>query len=194
MSAAETTPRRTAIAQAALEVLAQAGSRGLTHRAVDRQLGLAEGSTSAYFRTRAELLDAAGARLSQLDRDAPPPPALALGRTSPGESAALAATLLEHWLSPTQRTLQLARQELLLEAARRRELRPGLAPSRARLLVLAARLLRNVGCPDPAAHAPGLAALLDGLMVEQLLHPAEAIDPTAIRGHIERFLQACVPS
>ncbi|HEX4108266.1 MAG TPA: TetR family transcriptional regulator, partial [Solirubrobacteraceae bacterium] len=84
-------PRRTAIGQAAVEVLARHGSRGLTHRAVDRELGLAPGSTSAYFRTRAALLGAAAEQLAELDRDDPPAPALALEDQSSPAAAALAA-------------------------------------------------------------------------------------------------------
>lgn len=59
--------RRTAIANAAIAVLAREGARGLTHRAVDDQAELARGSTSFYFRTRGSLLEAAASRLAQLD-------------------------------------------------------------------------------------------------------------------------------
>src|ERR1700755_62750 len=43
--------------RAAVHVVAEQGLRGLTHRAVDRQAGLPEGSCSAYLRTREALLD-----------------------------------------------------------------------------------------------------------------------------------------
>lgn len=48
--------RRTLLADAALDVLADEGMRGLTHRAVDRRAAMPPGTTSAYFRTRAALL------------------------------------------------------------------------------------------------------------------------------------------
>ena len=48
----ELTPRRREILDAAVEVLAEQGLKGLTHRAVDRRAGLSEGSSSAYFRSR----------------------------------------------------------------------------------------------------------------------------------------------
>lgn len=48
--------RREELARAALEVLGEHGSRGFTHRAVDRHLGLPEGTTSAYFRRREDLV------------------------------------------------------------------------------------------------------------------------------------------
>jgi AcrR family transcriptional regulator len=61
------TDRRTVIADAAIATLAREGLRGFTHRAVDRTAGLAEGSTSYYFRTREALMSAALARLAELD-------------------------------------------------------------------------------------------------------------------------------
>jgi len=51
-------PRRRELLDAAVTVAARDGLRGLTHRAVDRQAGLPEGSCSAYLRTRAALQEA----------------------------------------------------------------------------------------------------------------------------------------
>src|SRR5262245_51087519 len=59
--------RRTAIADAAIELLAELGSRGLTHRQVDRRLEIPEGSTGAYYRTRQALLEATAKRVGELD-------------------------------------------------------------------------------------------------------------------------------
>src|SRR5690554_348980 len=61
------TPRRQQLADAALATIAREGSHGLTHRAVDRAAGMAEGTTSYYFRSRLLLLQAAVHRLAQLD-------------------------------------------------------------------------------------------------------------------------------
>ncbi|MER5759959.1 TetR/AcrR family transcriptional regulator, partial [Streptomyces sp. NPDC002082] len=59
--------RRTLIADSAIELVAAAGLRGLTHRAVDGAAGLPAGSTSYYFRTRTALIGACYARLAELD-------------------------------------------------------------------------------------------------------------------------------
>ena len=58
--------RRSDLADAAIETLASAGMRGLTHRAVDRAAGLPEGSASYYFRTRQAMLLAVVERLAEL--------------------------------------------------------------------------------------------------------------------------------
>src|SRR4051812_15692979 len=52
------TRRMELLLEAALHVVAGHGLRGLTHRAVDREAGLPEGSCSAYLRTRRALVTA----------------------------------------------------------------------------------------------------------------------------------------
>ena len=59
--------RRQAIAVAALQILGEQGSRSLTHRAIDKLLGLPEGTTSAYFRRREDLVGAAVRELFRHD-------------------------------------------------------------------------------------------------------------------------------
>ena len=54
----ELSARRRQILDAAVTVLATQGWRGLTHRAIDRAAGLAEGSSSAYYRSRSALQSA----------------------------------------------------------------------------------------------------------------------------------------
>ncbi|GII94004.1 TetR/AcrR family transcriptional regulator [Sinosporangium siamense] len=49
--------RRDHLADAAIAVLAEQGSRGLTHRAVDTAATVPAGTTSRYFRTRDALLN-----------------------------------------------------------------------------------------------------------------------------------------
>ena len=45
--------RRDLICEAALDLAAEGGNHALTHQAIDARLGLARGSTSYYYRTRA---------------------------------------------------------------------------------------------------------------------------------------------
>jgi len=59
--------RRGAIADAAIDILGEQGSRGLTHRAIDKHLGYPEGTTSAYFRRREDLVMAAVKALFDAD-------------------------------------------------------------------------------------------------------------------------------
>jgi DNA-binding transcriptional regulator YbjK len=59
--------RRRELCDAAIELLAQDGARGLTHLRVDRRAGVADGSTSFYFHTRADLLRAVTNRVVSQD-------------------------------------------------------------------------------------------------------------------------------
>lgn len=104
--------RRDRLRDAAIEVLAREGSRGLTHRAVDAAAGLPPGTTKNYFPTRQSLLLAAAERCSELYLQIPRPqisdrPAL----------VAMMSTLLAD-VTGTGRLRLLAFVELRLEAAR----------------------------------------------------------------------------
>jgi DNA-binding transcriptional regulator YbjK len=59
--------RRRELCDAAIQVLAEHGSRGLTHGQVDRGAGVPEGTTSYYYRTRAALLRGVGKRIAEID-------------------------------------------------------------------------------------------------------------------------------
>jgi DNA-binding transcriptional regulator YbjK len=48
-------------------VLAEQGSRGLTHQQVDRTANVPDGTTSYYYRTRAALLRGVGQRVADID-------------------------------------------------------------------------------------------------------------------------------
>ncbi|MEU0118822.1 TetR family transcriptional regulator [Streptomyces bobili] len=168
--------RRDLIADAAISTVADAGLRGLTHRAVDAAAGLPAGSTSYYFRTRGALIGACYLRLAQLsvaDADrweadhGPPDP----------ESAARAlAALLHHWLTAA-RDRQLARFELSLEAARRPELRAALQTAGLAARSRAVSLLAALGAPRPEQAADLLVAWIDGLLYDRLVGALAASRP-----------------
>ena len=52
---------------AAIQLLADDGAKGLSHLKVDRKAGVPDGTTSFYFRTRSALLRAVAERLAELD-------------------------------------------------------------------------------------------------------------------------------
>lgn len=58
--------RRLALIDAAIEVLAREGARGLTFRAVDAQAAVPNGTASNYFSNRDDLLTQAGGRIYEL--------------------------------------------------------------------------------------------------------------------------------
>jgi DNA-binding transcriptional regulator YbjK len=182
--------RRTAMLDAALVVIARAGSRGLTHRAVDRHLGLAGGSTSTYFRTRDALVSATVERMVELEYKAAQ--SVQLTAASHAEAAQLIATMIEFAVSPGNRDRELARFELGLEAARRPPLENAFLGGRNLLATQATRMLREAGCADPERTAPALALFINAIVLDRILHRDRAmIAPGELAQQIERFLDGC---
>jgi AcrR family transcriptional regulator len=186
---AGTPSRRTALLDAAIAVLAEGGSRALTHRAVDRRLELSLGSTANYFATRDALLLAVGERLLELDLATISP--IPEGPSSKSTAADLIADQLVAWLGPEMRRRQIAHLELVLLSSRDPRLRTAVAHARGGFTAAATRVLAASGCRFPAAHALGLVALYDGLYIDQLLYAEDLADPASLRGHVERFLIGC---
>jgi DNA-binding transcriptional regulator YbjK len=112
--------RRRELCDAAIEILGEAGLKGLSHVKVDRRAGVAEGSTSVYFRTRRALVVAVAERLNERSRDG----LLALidatsagdSRVSNATSSSLATRLLSAAKEPFQTQVK-ARYELFLLAS-----------------------------------------------------------------------------
>src|SRR5262249_5393728 len=148
------TNRRTEIADAAIAVLAEEGSRGLTHRAVDRHLGIAEGSTSRYYSTRRALLGAAMARMveAHLEDTAP----VDASDLSEEEAAHHIAAIFEE-VSDYRTERRAARYELMLEASRDEELRDEVRSVRDEHLRQSVRMLRQAGAEDPELGGRALA-------------------------------------
>ncbi|MFC7613352.1 TetR/AcrR family transcriptional regulator [Actinokineospora soli] len=174
--------RREEVTDAAIATLAEAGLRGLTHRAVDRAAGLPEGSSSYYFRTRQALLEATVTRMAELDdvgfvpADLPP--------LHPDALADLVAEVVER-ASTTNRARMLARYELSIEATRRPELRAALTAVGERYREAAARLLAAAGAPEPERQGRVLVAYLDGLVYDQVAGAgARALSRAEVRASI----------
>ncbi|WP_020667856.1 TetR/AcrR family transcriptional regulator [Amycolatopsis nigrescens] len=162
---ARTTDDRIArIGDAAIEVIAEDGMRGLTHRAVDRAAELPAGSTSYYARTRQALLELAIGRIVELDVAAPESPA------EPADLDALAGYLAGflHATITTGKRRMLARYEFALEATRRPELREPYDRGGSLLRARCAELLRTAGSADPERHARLVIAWLDGLIFDSI--------------------------
>ena len=160
---------------AALHVVAEHGLRGLTHRAVDREAGLPEGSCSAYLRTRKALVLAltqyvANSLAEDVEQLAARPAACALGDD---EAIEAVTAFFMRWLD--ERELLLARMELSLEAARDPELAALLAAFRQRLVDAGRRRSwPHAARTHSEALAETLVASFDGVLLG-----ASAVPPTA---------------
>lgn len=108
--------RRRELCDAAIRLLAEDGVKGISHLKVDRRVGVPDGTTSFYFRTRSALLQAVAVRISELDlKD------LTAATRLPGDAAGAPsglATLVMRSATGTRLIRTKARYELALQGAR----------------------------------------------------------------------------
>ncbi|MQS38980.1 TetR/AcrR family transcriptional regulator [Streptomyces katsurahamanus] len=114
--------RRAALVDAAIEVLARDGARGLTFRAVDAEAAVPKGTASNYFANRDDLLNQSGVRIyERLRPDEATLRAMGEGPATREHTALLVREVVRRVTS--FRTGYLALLELRLEATRRPALR-----------------------------------------------------------------------
>lgn len=182
--------RRAALVDAAVEVLAREGARGLTFRAVDAEAGVPPGTASNYFSNRDDLLTQAGARV--YERLQPDEATIARQQTA-GRDRETYAALMRELVGRVAsfRTGYLALLELRLEATRRPELRAVLTER------VRADLAANVayheasGLPGDATAVKLLYLALNWLIVEQLTLPdalSEAERDALVTAAVERIV------
>ncbi|MFI6586779.1 TetR/AcrR family transcriptional regulator [Embleya sp. NPDC050493] len=182
--------RRAALVDAAIEVLAKEGARGLTFRAVDVEAGVPTGTASNYFASRDALLTQAGARV--YERFQPDEALIARQRAATPDKETY-TTLMREVVGRVSafRTGYLALLELRLEATRRPELR----------VVLTERVRADVdanvayheqsGLPGDATAVRLLYLALNWLIVEQLTLPdvfSEAERDQLVAAAVERIV------
>lgn len=114
--------RRATLLDAAIEVLAREGSRGLTFRAVDTEAACPVGTASNYFTNRDDLLTQVGTRF--YERLEPDPDTLSAASAGPHTRKLLTTLMRDVVRRVTEfRSGYLALLELRLEATRRPALR-----------------------------------------------------------------------
>ncbi|MFC7980006.1 TetR/AcrR family transcriptional regulator [Streptomyces cinereoruber] len=173
--------RRTLLADAALDVLADEGVRGLTHRAVDRRAAAPPGTTSAYFRTRAALLTGLVMRLVQLDQAELRTTAEELPSLRTAEELVDGMVLLaRRRLTGEGRRRSLARYACAVESVRDRELREILVPRENAGRDAVRLFLSEHGVTDVEDRTHTLLTCIDGLVFDRLVNggevPREALE------------------
>jgi DNA-binding transcriptional regulator YbjK len=176
--------RSEVVADAAVTVLARDGLRGLTHRAVDAEAGLPDGSTSNCFRSRTALLEAILTRLEELD--------LAMftsgpqsDLSSPSAVAASLAGTVGVMTSARHVRATRARLALLLDETAG----PAMDAGHRRFLDRLEVVLKEAGHPDPAPAARSVADLLEGALVHAVSVRSRSVDGEELAGAVERLLR-----
>jgi DNA-binding transcriptional regulator YbjK len=165
--------RRDRLADAAIELLARDGARGLTHRAVDVEAGEPPGTTSRYFRTRNALMTGVVNRARTAH--------FAALRTAPQGTVDRAVvvrhlTQMVHNALTKNRSRHLAMFELFLESTRRPGLRAALAETRAAQNTLIRDLHHAAGIELTEAGATLLVNAISGFIFAELTSPDDSRD------------------
>jgi len=160
--------RRDRLADAAIELLAREGARGLTHRGVDAAAGEPPGTTSRYFRTRDSLMRGVVERIRALhfaDLERAP--------RGPVAESAIAEHLasLVHDNLTRHRSRQLAVSELFLESTRRPDLHEVMAETRAAQIQLMRHIHAAAGVDLTTHDAAMLVTAITGLLTVALTTP-----------------------
>ena len=167
---------------AALKVVADRGMKGLTHRAVDAAAQLPQGTTSNYYRNRANLVEAVLDRLLELDaallQDQGP-------AGPPGNIEELADQLASLVLALAVQHAGLTRARLALSLDRPDSVTAG----HFRLVGGLEQALTALGVADAPARARYVADYGDGVLLHLLtVRRAEQPDAAAIAAAVRRLL------
>lgn len=186
MAPPRNTRRRSALADAAIEVLGTAGIHKLSHRAVDERADVPAGTAANYFPRRDDLLAAAAARIAELhvaEMTAADRAATAQANASsdaPAGPDALAgligASLYD--AATRNRTRYLAAYELAVESTRQQ---PALAEAMSRLGAAALETTiaehRSLGLPTTPEQVQALMVLYNGTLLTLIVAPPETVTP-----------------
>ena len=176
--------RRQRIANAGIALITRGGTHRLTHRAVDAEAGLPNGSTSYYARSRRDLIRLVMEQLSAesqadlTDIEVP-------GELTVRQATDLVGRLAERLILNSD--AQAARFALMFEVRDDDELRRELtvdAPVRRSFDEKAVKLLRALGAADPEGTAPEFVALVDAVLMYRAVDAAP-IDPAGV---VETYL------
>ena len=178
--------RRAALVDAAIEVLAREGARGMTFRAVDAQAGVPAGTVSNYFANRDMLLTQAGSRV--YERLRPDADTIARQQAAGRDRDGYAESMRELVSRVASfRTGYLALLELRLEATRRPELQQVLTERVRADLAANVAYHEGAGLPGDATAVKLLYLTLNWLIVEQLTLPG-VLEPE----ELDRLVTAAV--
>ncbi|GAA3492175.1 MULTISPECIES: TetR/AcrR family transcriptional regulator [Streptomyces] len=162
--------RRTALLDAAIDVLADEGARGLTFRAVDARARTPTGTASNYFADRDALLAQVAVRVNERMT---PDPAHVARLMAPEPSRELIVDLMRDLVRRVvaERSGYLAMLELRLEATRRPALREELNRTVRETFDDNLRFHLEAGLPGDADDMRVLYLAMSGLLVEHFTLP-----------------------
>ena len=162
--------RRTALLDAAIDVLAEEGARGLTYRAIDAKAEVPAGTASNYFASRDELMSEVSTRVTE--RLTPSDESIAESLALPRDKS-LSVKFMHDIIkrADANKACYLAMMELRLEATRRPELRTALTKTMAENLEFNIAFNEEAKLPGDRMTVVLLYFAMTGLIYERLTLP-----------------------
>ena len=159
------TPTKVRVLEAAVELLGTEGLRSLTHARVDEQAGLPKGSTSNYFRTRAQLLIGVSDWIGE--RDLASADDIATVPHTPADLVEGLAIGIEMLTGP-HRIVTAARLTLFMEANHNPEIRAAVSQTRIVMERSIVAVMARLGATDPYSAALALMACGEGIILHRI--------------------------
>jgi DNA-binding transcriptional regulator YbjK len=178
--------RRNALLDAAIDVLAEEGARGLTYRAIDAKAEVPAGTASNYFASREDLMSEVAIRVTQ--RLMPSEESVAESLALPRDrslSVKFMHDIVER--ADADKASYLAMMELRLEATRRPELRTALTKTVAANLEFNVAFNEDSKLPGDRMTVVLLYFAMSGFIYERLTLP----DVTATMD-LDEFIEVLV--
>ncbi|UJA19541.1 TetR family transcriptional regulator [Thermoleophilia bacterium SCSIO 60948] len=183
-----TAERREALLEQAIELLADGGVAAITHRSVETAARVPHGSVTYWFGSREGLIDAVVDRLCAASEAQTGAIAAGLEQTfASGErpdAAAVAAAFAAY--IDGSRNHQLARLELEIAGGRDPRIGSRMTAAAEVFWRMCEPIAVALGSDDPPADARALASMLDGMLMDRIVHPGQP--DTAMVAALERLI------
>jgi DNA-binding transcriptional regulator YbjK len=161
--------RRDLLLRAVIDLVAESGVRGVTHRSVAARAGLPPATTTYYFASIDDLINEALAL--HVDERADEVERLAADAAGGGRSPAQVAERFATDLAARSVAALTVQFELYLEAGRSAAMREPARAALERFSRIAADALEQLGVRDPDDAAVALLALIDGFALHRIARP-----------------------
>lgn len=183
--------RRTLMLDASIRVIAANGLRGLTHRAVQEEAGLPNGSVTYYFKTRDQLVLAVVDRMTDLDRVYAGQVTHELMRATAVRPIVIdyahLATFMSRWWTEG-RAVQLARLELEIAGTREPVLHEAMIRCQAEFRSFAELIALSLGSSNPDLDGQVMLSFLDGLLFDFVTR--DAVEPQYLEIGLRRAIES----
>ena len=153
----------------ARRLIAEGGLAAVTHRSVEQAARVPHGSVTYYFGNRDGLVHALVDRMVAECEDQV---AAIAEQQAAGSDIDSVARNIARWMDHN-RELHMARLELELAAARDERIRERMTDAARVFWRMCEPLAAAAGSPDPERDGRGMAAMVDGLLLDRLAHPGQ---------------------